>query len=337
MERRGRRKGPDFRRTMWNVEAQLVARSGKQKLSLAFLVGWHALKCGWIEKEEPARINQRKKFRKVQHKCNIKAGIWAIQLFLCKDKGRKNEWRGRELGVRVDLWELSCEGWMEGTLLKGLDQGSWSQGEAWRGPALALGRGLCCLLPPSSEVEATSALHPFHKPPLPLVFSLPIFPASLFLCLSWHREKWEQRDIFIFYYETPRGWNASRCRGISDGHRSLCSSTDSFPASPHITSLIEPFQGQWDGRLTLDSPLQQRFSNSKYTCWSLCLWAASLQLCLALCDPMDCNLPGSSVHGHLQASILGWVANPFSRGSPPPKDWIHVPYVACIGRWVLYH
>ena len=32
------------------------------------------------------------------------------------------------------------------------------------------------------------------------------------------------------------------------------------------------------------------------------------QLCLTLCDPMDCSLPGSSVHGILQARILQWVA-----------------------------
>ena len=39
------------------------------------------------------------------------------------------------------------------------------------------------------------------------------------------------------------------------------------------------------------------------------------QLCPALCDPMDCSLPGSSVHGILQARILEWVAKPSSRGS----------------------
>ena len=34
-----------------------------------------------------------------------------------------------------------------------------------------------------------------------------------------------------------------------------------------------------------------------------------------LCDPMDYSLPGSSVHGILQARTLEWVAIPFSRGS----------------------
>ena len=36
---------------------------------------------------------------------------------------------------------------------------------------------------------------------------------------------------------------------------------------------------------------------------------------LTLCDPMDCRLPGSSVHGILQTRILEWAAIPFSRGS----------------------
>ena len=39
------------------------------------------------------------------------------------------------------------------------------------------------------------------------------------------------------------------------------------------------------------------------------------QLCLTLCDSMDCSPPGSSVHGILQARILESVAIPFSRGS----------------------
>ena len=51
-----------------------------------------------------------------------------------------------------------------------------------------------------------------------------------------------------------------------------------------------------------------------------CMHAKSLQSCPALCDPMDCSLTGSSVHGILQARILEWVAMPFSRGSSQPRD-----------------
>ena len=39
------------------------------------------------------------------------------------------------------------------------------------------------------------------------------------------------------------------------------------------------------------------------------------QSCSTLCNPMDFNLPGLSVHEILQAKILGWVAISFSRGS----------------------
>ena len=46
--------------------------------------------------------------------------------------------------------------------------------------------------------------------------------------------------------------------------------------------------------------------------------------CLTLCDPMDHSLPGSSVHGILQARILEWVVISFSRVSFQPKDWTHV-------------
>ena len=45
------------------------------------------------------------------------------------------------------------------------------------------------------------------------------------------------------------------------------------------------------------------------------------QSCPTLGDPMECSLPGSSVHGILQAWILKWVANPFSRGSSLPRNW----------------
>ena len=43
--------------------------------------------------------------------------------------------------------------------------------------------------------------------------------------------------------------------------------------------------------------------------------AKSLQSCPALFDPMDCNLPGFSVQGILQARMLEWAVMPSSRGS----------------------
>ena len=42
------------------------------------------------------------------------------------------------------------------------------------------------------------------------------------------------------------------------------------------------------------------------------------QSCPTLCDPVDCNLLGFSIHGILQARILEWIAISFSRDLPDP-------------------
>ena len=51
---------------------------------------------------------------------------------------------------------------------------------------------------------------------------------------------------------------------------------------------------------------------TKNSIWGMlafdCVCAKMLQLCPTLCNPMDCSLPGSSVHGIFQARILEWVA-----------------------------
>ena len=53
-----------------------------------------------------------------------------------------------------------------------------------------------------------------------------------------------------------------------------------------------------------------------------CCCCLVTQSCLTLCDPMDCSLPGSSVHGILQARILEWTAIPFSNKEGwVPKNW----------------
>ena len=63
---------------------------------------------------------------------------------------------------------------------------------------------------------------------------------------------------------------------------------------------------------------------------SRCLVA---KLCLDLCSPKDCSLPGSSVHEIFQARILEWVAISFSRRSSKPRDQTHI---FCVGKGVIY-
>ena len=50
-----------------------------------------------------------------------------------------------------------------------------------------------------------------------------------------------------------------------------------------------------------------------------------LQLCLILCDCMDCSPPDFSVHGISQAGIQEWLAISFSKGYSQPKDRMPSP------------
>ena len=56
------------------------------------------------------------------------------------------------------------------------------------------------------------------------------------------------------------------------------------------------------------------------------------QLCLPFCSPLDCNLPGSSVHGIFQTRLQEWVAISSSEGSSQLRDQTCISYVSCIGR-----
>ena len=62
-----------------------------------------------------------------------------------------------------------------------------------------------------------------------------------------------------------------------------------------------------------------------------CLVAKS---CPALCHPLNCSPPGSSVHEIIETRILEWVAISFFRGSSRSRDQTRI---SCIGRWILYH
>ena len=70
----------------------------------------------------------------------------------------------------------------------------------------------------------------------------------------------------------------------------------------------------------------------------VCVCESSVaQSCPTLCDPMDCKLPGSSVHRIFQERILAWIAISRYKGLSWPRDWTHVTCISCIGRRILYH
>ena len=60
------------------------------------------------------------------------------------------------------------------------------------------------------------------------------------------------------------------------------------------------------------------------------------QSCPTLSDPMDCSLPGSSIHGIFQARVLEYGAISFSRGSSQPRDQTRVSHTAgrCFTMWI---
>ena len=65
-------------------------------------------------------------------------------------------------------------------------------------------------------------------------------------------------------------------------------------------------------------------------------WVSEVaQSCPTLCDPMDCSLSGSSIHGIFQAIVLEWVAISFSRVSSRLRDrtWISLIIDRCFTIW----
>ena len=54
--------------------------------------------------------------------------------------------------------------------------------------------------------------------------------------------------------------------------------------------------------------------------------AKSLQSCPTLCDPMDCSLPGSSIHGIFQATVLEWGANVLAHQVQGSVLWEFLPF-----------
>ena len=86
---------------------------------------------------------------------------------------------------------------------------------------------------------------------------------------------------------------------------------------------VKQVMAHLDNRINAIEPLKNKAAPKSWNSMSwnhpqdiysgcCCLVASHVWL---FCDPINCSLPGSSIHGILQARILEWVAIPFSRGS----------------------
>ena len=119
---------------------------------------------------------------------------------------------------------------------------------------------------------------------------------------------------------------AKRKRQGSDGWdmSSLAGSPSSKPAPSPPCFLINP---PWrPENVECEGKIKMIFKTGlpyPYSCVP-----SHAQSCLTLCDPVDCSLPGSSVHGILQARILKWVDMPSSSGSSPSRNQTHVSCIS---------
>ena len=76
-----------------------------------------------------------------------------------------------------------------------------------------------------------------------------------------------------------------------------------------------------------------------YGCWTTkkaeMKWSEVAQSCPTLCNPMDCNLPGFSVHQIFQAQVLEWVAISFSKRRLSAKEFMLLNCDAGDNSWEL--
>ena len=122
-----------------------------------------------------------------------------------------------------------------------------------------------------------------------------------------------KKPLFSKSLGNPFNDNAYSGGKLSDWNS--CKAIDGFYSwfsliSPQVSS------SQLHGTLSTGIPLPILYQNTLGEQQLSFAWASSVlmlvvQSCPTLCDPMDCSLPGSSVHGIIQARILEWVAIAF--------------------------
>ena len=87
-------------------------------------------------------------------------------------------------------------------------------------------------------------------------------------------------------------------------------SLPSFNERLHCHETVHIFRTSWSPNLG-----ENVCPSLKIYLWGEVKWSEVTQSCLTLCDPMDCSLPGSSIHGIFQARVPEWVAIAFSSTS----------------------
>ena len=93
------------------------------------------------------------------------------------------------------------------------------------------------------------------------------------------------------------------CVLVSESCPTLCNPIDRSPPGPSDHGILQARTPEW---------VAISFSKRNYRKKEKKKESEVAQSCPTLCDPMDCSLPGSSIHGNVQARVLEWVAISFS-------------------------
>ena len=131
-----------------------------------------------------------------------------------------------------------------------------------------------------------------------------------FLCFLKQKSMHDYKYIYVFFFFFPE-----KHRVIDLGYSRRSHSVHSFYSAERFSSEMTHQVPKVNTHLS-DSGFLTLKPGSLWTvtmsftlkCY---MHPKSLQLCLTICDPMDCSPPGSSVHGILQARILEWVLCPW--------------------------
>ena len=130
---------------------------------------------------------------------------------------------------------------------------------------------------------------------------------------DWRQEeKGTTEDEIVGWHHWLDGYEFEQALGVGDGQGSLAC------CSPW--GCKESDMTEWLNWTEFHKTMESRKNSMK--------WSEVTQSCLTLCYPVDCSLPGFSIHGILQARILEWVTISFSRASSQHRDQTRV---SCIG------
>ena len=142
---------------------------------------------------------------------------------------------------------------------------------------------------------------------------------------AWCWERWGQRRMFMLNFS---------CLAINMNFISHPLQTFGWGAERVLPKIFSPIPHppaplQENGHIRTETPWGRSLNptpraaplNPTSREWKVKVKSLS---CVRLCDPMDCSLPGYSVHGIFQARVLEWGAISFSRGSSWPLDQTQV-------------